>query len=173
MFDQRFEEFGPSGFGRGGFGSWAGGGRMGRGSMEPAILGALMEKPMHGYEIISTLEAKSHGMWRPSPGSVYPTLQLLEEKGQVRSHEEDGKKVYEITDAGKIAAESERDEYEKMWREREAAFRGHQDPRADLRVTMKLMHKIVHKGTEAQKQALRSAFDDFNARLKEIAQGDK
>src|ERR1700745_1834563 len=71
-----------------------------RGDMSPILLRVLAEKPMHGYEIIRELEKKSHGFWRPSPGSVYPTLQLLEEQDLVTSRDEGGKKVYTLTDAG-------------------------------------------------------------------------
>lgn len=76
-----------------------------RGDMRGIILKSLLEKPMHGYEIIRSLEEASHGMWRPSPGSVYPMLQLLEEEELVTGRDENGKKVYSLTDAGKAAAE--------------------------------------------------------------------
>src|SRR6266540_2432552 len=71
-----------------------------RGDMRPIILSALQTGPMHGYEIMRHLEEKSHGMWRPSPGSIYPTLQLLEEQELVTGEEKDGKKVYSLTDKG-------------------------------------------------------------------------
>ena len=92
-----------------GFGPpWAGRGRgrMRRGDIRVALLRTLLEGPAHGYEIISRLEEKSGGLWRPSPGSVYPTLQMLEEQELVRSHEETGKRVYELTDRGREEAES-------------------------------------------------------------------
>jgi len=77
-----------------------------RGDMKPIILGVLREQSMHGYEIIRYLEERSHGMWRPSPGSVYPTLQLLEEEDLVIAKEEKGKKIYTLTDKGMKQAES-------------------------------------------------------------------
>jgi len=77
------------------------GGRMRRGQIRTALLGELVEGPGHGYELMQRLEDKSGGAWRPSPGSVYPTLQMLEDEGLVRSVERDDKKVYEITDAGR------------------------------------------------------------------------
>jgi len=77
---------------------------MRRGDIRTALLGVLSEGPGHGYEIINRLEEKSGGMWRPSPGSVYPTLQLFEDEGLVRSEERDGKRVYELTDAGRSEA---------------------------------------------------------------------
>ena len=80
------------------------GGRMRRGDIRTALLAALSEGPGHGYDVIKTLEEKSGGAWKPSPGSVYPTLQLLEDEGLVRSTERDGKRVYEITDDGRAEA---------------------------------------------------------------------
>jgi len=76
-----------------------------RGDIRTAILSSLVEGPAHGYEIINRLEAKSSGMWRPSPGSVYPTLQMLDDEGLVRSSEQGGKRVYELTEEGRAAAE--------------------------------------------------------------------
>jgi DNA-binding PadR family transcriptional regulator len=79
--------------------------RMRRGDIRTALLAVLAEGPGHGYDVMQKLEEKSGGAWRPSPGSVYPTLQLLEDEGLVRSAERDGKRVFEITDAGRAEAE--------------------------------------------------------------------
>jgi DNA-binding PadR family transcriptional regulator len=80
-------------------------GRMRRGEIRTALLTELTEAPGHGYDLIQRLEEKSGGEWRPSPGSVYPTLQMLEDEGLVRSTERDDKRVYEITDTGRAEAE--------------------------------------------------------------------
>lgn len=61
---------------------------------------------MHGYEIIRHLEDKSYGLWRPSPGSIYPMLQLLEEEGLVSGRDDDGKRIYELTDSGRAEAKT-------------------------------------------------------------------
>lgn len=75
--------------------------RVRRGDMKFLLLEVLQkEGPRHGYEIISGLEGRFRG-YRPSPGSVYPTLQMLEEGGFVTSEQVDGKKVYTITEAGR------------------------------------------------------------------------
>lgn len=79
--------------------------RMRRGDVRTAVLAVLGEAPGHGYEIIQAIEEKSGGSWRPSPGSIYPTLQQLEDEGLVRSGEGEGKRVYEITDTGRAEAE--------------------------------------------------------------------
>ncbi len=73
--------------------------RMRRGDIKFHLLEILKETPRHGYEIISELEQQSGG-YRPSPGSVYPTLQMLEEGGYLTSEQVEGKKVYTITEEG-------------------------------------------------------------------------
>jgi DNA-binding PadR family transcriptional regulator len=80
-----------------------GGGRRRRGDVRFAILAMLEERPMHGYELIQELEARSGGRWRPSPGSIYPTLQMLEDEGLVTGEEREGRRVFSITDAGRAA----------------------------------------------------------------------
>src|SRR5207237_10844300 len=80
--------------------------RMRRGQIRTARLAVLAEGPGHGYDVMQNLEDKTGGAWRPSPGSVYPTLQLLEDEGLVRSTERDGKRVFEITDDGRPEAAS-------------------------------------------------------------------
>jgi DNA-binding PadR family transcriptional regulator len=79
--------------------------RMRRGDIRTALLAVLAEGPGHGYDVMQTLEETTGGAWRPSPGSVYPTLQLLEDEGLVRSVERDGKRTFEITDAGRSEVE--------------------------------------------------------------------
>jgi DNA-binding PadR family transcriptional regulator len=79
---------------------------MRRGQIRTALLAVLAEGPGHGYDVMQQLEDKTGGAWRPSPGSVYPTLQLLEDEGLVRSTERDGKRVFEITEAGRAEAAS-------------------------------------------------------------------
>lgn len=70
------------------------------GEMKYVILRLIKEKPRHGYEIIKALEERMHGCYTPSAGTVYPTLQLLEDQGYVRIEESGGKKVYHITPEG-------------------------------------------------------------------------
>ncbi|MCB0927996.1 MAG: PadR family transcriptional regulator [Mycobacterium sp.] len=105
--------FGP-GFGPGdGFGRGRGRGhrhgRRGagrRGDVRAAILSLLAEQPMHGYEMIQEIAARSNGLWKPSPGSVYPTLSMLEDEGLIAAGESHGKKkLYTLTDEGREAAE--------------------------------------------------------------------
>jgi DNA-binding PadR family transcriptional regulator len=89
---------------RGGRGYGRGRHRVRRGDVRSAILALLDDRPMHGYEIIQELEERTGGRWTPSAGSIYPTLQLLEDEGLVTPEEVEGRKVYSLTDAGREAA---------------------------------------------------------------------
>lgn len=103
-------------FGPGGFGGWGGPGRgRGRrqmfesGEIKFVILRLLKEKPRHGYEVIKALEERMEGCYSPSPGTVYPTLQLLEDQGYIRAVEGEGKKIYEVTPEGLAYLEQHKD----------------------------------------------------------------
>jgi DNA-binding PadR family transcriptional regulator len=96
--------FGPGGGPRGGH-RGRGRGRGRRGDVRAAILALLAERPMHGYEMIQEIAQRSNGLWRPSPGSVYPTLQLLVDEGLIVGTESAGsKRLFELTDDGREAA---------------------------------------------------------------------
>jgi DNA-binding PadR family transcriptional regulator len=90
--------------GGGGRGGWGAGRRMPRGAIRGAILLSLVDGPAHGYEVMRRLEDMSGGLWRPSPGSVYPHLQMLEDQGLVLSSESEGSRVYELTESGRAEA---------------------------------------------------------------------
>ncbi|QQQ75176.1 helix-turn-helix transcriptional regulator [Saccharothrix sp. 6-C] len=81
------------------------GGRQRKGNVRTAVLALLVERPMHGYEMIQEIGGRTDGLWRPSPGSVYPTLQMLADEGLVASTEEaGGKKLFTLTESGREAA---------------------------------------------------------------------
>ena len=80
-----------------------------RGDLKFVILRLLSERPMHGYEVMKALEEESGGYYKPSPGSVYPTLQMLEDAGYLQCEEKDGKKIYSVTDAGREYLEENED----------------------------------------------------------------
>ena len=77
--------------------------RAGRGEVRTAVLALLAEQPMHGYQIIHEIEERSGGSWKPSAGSVYPTLQLLADEGLISAEESNGRKIYSLTDEGREA----------------------------------------------------------------------
>jgi DNA-binding PadR family transcriptional regulator len=93
-----------------------------KGDLKYVILDLIKDKPRHGYEIIRELEEMSHGLYTPSPGTVYPTLQMLEEMGYATAVERDGRKVYTITEAGldflterKDSADEVRSQMKSRW----------------------------------------------------------
>ena len=75
--------------------------RAGKGEVRSAVLALLAERPMHGYQIIREIEERSGGSWKPSAGSVYPTLQLLADEGTISAEESNGRKIYSLTEAGR------------------------------------------------------------------------
>jgi DNA-binding PadR family transcriptional regulator len=113
-FEFGFGPGGPGGFGLGpgfgqggprGRGGQRGRGRGRRGDVRAAILALLSERPMHGYEMIQEIGDRSNGLWRPSPGSVYPTLQMLVDEGLIVATETGGsKRLFELTNEGREAA---------------------------------------------------------------------
>ena len=125
------------GFGGGGFGGFPPGGfppgpglpwallslfrrgtRARRGNVRAAILSLLAEQPRNGYQIMRELAERSGGTWRPSPGSVYPSLQQLEDEGLVREEASGvapGGRVFALTDAGRAYVAKHRDELEAAW----------------------------------------------------------
>src|SRR5438034_995425 len=100
-------------FGHGPFGPGEPHRFFGRGDLKFALLELLQERPMHGYEMMKALEEKSGGFYAPSPGSIYPTLQMLEDRGFVTSNNVEGKKIYTITDSGRtMLAERQKNDEE-------------------------------------------------------------
>ncbi len=87
-----------------GRGRGRGRGRRNRGDVRAALLFLMAERPMHGYEMIQELNSRTGGIWRPSPGSVYPTLQMLEDEGLITSQQIEGRRQYTLTDGGREAA---------------------------------------------------------------------
>ncbi|HVO34463.1 MAG TPA: PadR family transcriptional regulator [Gemmatimonadales bacterium] len=94
------------------------------GEVKYVILRLLKEKPRHGYEVIKALEEKLGGWYTPSAGTVYPTLQLLEDQGYVRAVEAEGKKVYHITPEGEAFLEQHRDVLDEILERVGGAVRG-------------------------------------------------
>jgi DNA-binding PadR family transcriptional regulator len=93
--------FGGGPFGPGGGGPRGRGRRARRGDIRTAALLLLAEEPRNGYQIMQEVQERSGGVWSPSPGSVYPALQQLEDEGLIRTEEADGRKLFAITDAGR------------------------------------------------------------------------
>ncbi|MDA0328121.1 MAG: PadR family transcriptional regulator [Gemmatimonadetes bacterium] len=86
------------------------------GEVRLALLSLLKDEPAHGYELMKRLEERSGGMYRASAGTVYPVLQQLEDEGLVRIQEEDGKKIYHLTDVGREELAGHVEETERIWK---------------------------------------------------------
>ena len=101
----------------GGWGDWFGDPppRAERGGVRYLVLDAIADRPRHGYEVISAIEERSKGGYRPSPGVIYPTLQMLDELQHVRAVEVDGRRVYEITDAGRADLQAHREDVDDFY----------------------------------------------------------
>jgi len=109
----RHRGFGPGwGFGPGGGGR---GRKARRGDIRTAALLLLAEEPRNGYQIMQEVEERSDGVWRPSPGSVYPALQQLEDEGLIRSQESEGRKVFALTDQGRAEVEQRPQDATPPW----------------------------------------------------------
>jgi DNA-binding PadR family transcriptional regulator len=106
---RRMRGFGGPGFG-GPRGGGRGRGRARRGDVRLAVLRLLADEPRNGYQLMQTIEERSGGNWRPSPGSMYPTLSQLEDEGLIRSVDEEGTRLFQITDAGREHLETRADE---------------------------------------------------------------
>src|SRR5207248_4422251 len=105
--------WGP-GFGGPGFGHRP---RVRRGDVGAAILLLLEEEPRNGYQVMQELEQRSEGAWRPSPGSVYPALQLLADEGYIRGESREGGTVYSLTDGGKQHLDENRERWGTPWQQ--------------------------------------------------------
>jgi DNA-binding PadR family transcriptional regulator len=167
---------GPGSFG--GAGGWDGGGawqrvrefRGGRPAarpVRPAVLALLAEEPRHGYQLMQEIRRRTHDRWRPSPGSVYPILQQLEDEGLVHTVETGGRRVAELTDAGREHVAGREAEFAALWEEPE------EEPGADRFAA--LWHalgelsgaaaQVGYSGTEAQVAEVKKILADARRRV--------
>lgn len=160
---------GPGGRGRGpgGRGHGRGGpGRRSRGDVRLAILALLREEPRHGYQIIQEISERSGGSWKPSPGSVYPTVAQLADEGLVHTEKESGRTVVHLTEAGRTFTEEHAAELDAVWSQVEA---GADDGFADLRTSGRglagAVAQIAQVGTAAQVRQATGILDEARRRL--------
>jgi DNA-binding PadR family transcriptional regulator len=140
---------GPGGppFGRGPF--FGGGrGRRRRGDVRAALLLLLAEEPRNGYQMMQAIEELSSGRWRPSPGSIYPTLAQLEDEGLIRATERDGVKLFEITDAGREHLE-QRHDHAPPWVDEDEP-EAISNLRAQVKQIQIAVMQVAHAGQNAQ-----------------------
>jgi DNA-binding PadR family transcriptional regulator len=164
-----FGDFGPRGdFGPGprGRGRHRGRGAR-RGDVRAAVLALLTERPMHGYEIIQQIEERSGGVWRPSPGSIYPSLQLLADEGLVTGDEVGGRRLFTLTDAGREAAA--RRQGDSPWhQERDETFEVAHRFRDELGQLAMAVWQVAQAGTEAQRTEILGVLADARRRAYQL-----
>ena len=167
------EGFGP-GFGRhGGFGPGGGrGGKARRGDVRAAILALLAEEPMHGYQIITELTERSGGVWRPSPGSVYPTLSALEDQGLVTADTSEGRRVFQLTADGRAEAEAAGDG-PTPWEEAAGGDRAVPDMMGLMVQVAKATKQVAQAGSPGQIRTVGEILSDTRRKIYLVlAEGD-
>src|SRR5918992_3219356 len=158
-------------FGRGpwrGHGFDHGRGRVfGKGDLKYVILDLLQDRPAHGYDLIRALEERFRGFYSPSPGSVYPTLQMLEDLGYVSATQRDGKKVYTITDEGRKFLEENKRSVKDIW----GRVGGGWDPEVTAELH-EMRHEIMDLGRLFGRQMHEGRLDrDKLRRIREVISG--
>lgn len=143
-----------------------------RGDIRIAILHLLSEEPMHGYQIMQELTERTDGLWKPSPGSVYPTLQQLEDEGLIRVQDAEGKNVFDLTNEGRERIESSQaappwerfgaDESDGLVSLRDTAFQ----------VGGAVM-QVARAGSDAQVERAREILEDTRRKIYQILAEDE
>ena len=143
--------------------------RMGRGDVRAAVIALLAEQPMHGYQIIHQIEERSGGAWKPSPGSVYPTLQLLTDEGLLTATEADGRKTYELTEGGRAEAEAAKERHAPwLAAEGEQPQQGRRDVAKAGFELAQAAAQVARSGNPEQVEHTISVLDDARRRLYSI-----
>jgi len=147
--------------------------KAGRGDVRAAILALLREGPRNGYQIMSEIEERSGGGWRPSPGAVYPALQLLADEGLIEGAESGGRRTFSLTDAGRRHVEDNPEVARPAW---ESMARGEPGEMPGLFAqAARLGGSIVqmaHAGTPEQIRAAEQLLEQARSRMYQILAGD-
>jgi DNA-binding PadR family transcriptional regulator len=172
------EGFGPEfGFGPGPRGRGRGRSRAGRGDVRAAILALLAEEPRNGYQIIQEIEQRTGGVWRVSPGSVYPALSQLEDEGLIEPVGERGRKVFTLTAQGGTYAAANADQLARIWQDATGGI----DPRFEETMRHREMigqvamayGQVMQVGTAAQQEEARSVLVKARQALYKILAADE
>jgi DNA-binding PadR family transcriptional regulator len=144
------------------------------------VLDALAQRPRHGYEVIQAIEERSAGAYRPSPGVVYPTLQLLEELGHTHVLEQDSRKVHAITDEGRSDLELHKEEVSEFYeRFAEHSWERHMEDFGELMRRAGRLFKVFQRAARRghisaqSQQRIREVLDETTRRIEEILSEDK
>src|SRR5579863_8289908 len=169
-----FGDFGP-GFGFGGPRGFGRGGKARRGDIRTAALLLLAEEPRNGYTIMQEVEERSAGVWRPSPGSVYPALAQLEDEGLIRSDESDGRKRFAITDSGRELLAERPTDAPAPWDTLADSVSGDRhEVMRQLRQVAMATAQVVQTATEKQIEEVKQVLSDSRRAIYRIlANGDE
>ena len=152
---------------RGGHGEGHGRQRARRGALLGAVLTLLDERPMHGYELITELEDRSEGRWRPSPGAMYPALKKMVMHDLITAEDVDGKRQFSLTDAGRerlAEVRAKRDDNAgEPWEQTGTGGRG--ELRGTVAELIGQARQIGRFGTAEQIEQARGVFDDAKRKL--------
>jgi DNA-binding PadR family transcriptional regulator len=133
------------------------------------ILAVLADGARNGYQIIQEISERSAGAWKPSPGSVYPTLQQLEDEGLVSADRPEGRRTFDLTDEGRAYVRDHADDLAEVWESMaETQDDGHQDMRAMIGQVMGAAAQVAFAGSPTQREAARQVLVDARRRLYQI-----
>ncbi|ACY97322.1 PadR family transcriptional regulator [Thermomonospora curvata] len=166
---------GPWGRGGAPWGGWAPGQgtRARKGNIRAAILTLLAEEPANGYQLIQRIGERSGGAWRPSPGAVYPALQQLADEGLIRAAENEGRKTYSLTDAGRAYVAAHAEELNEPWAQMTPEYgEGVPDLLKQAARTGAAVMQIVHAGSPEQVAQAAQVLADARSRLYRILAED-
>ncbi|HSB88366.1 MAG TPA: PadR family transcriptional regulator [Ilumatobacteraceae bacterium] len=162
------------GFGFGPDGPPRRGPRRGRGDVRTATLLLLLERPMHGYEMIQEIRERSGEAWSPSPGAIYPTIQLLTDEGLITTTDEDGKKVSRLTDAGRAIAEELASTTTAPWDAASTdAGEGAPNLRHAIHHLLMAVKQVAMAGTTAQRQRATELLDETRRKIYALLASDE
>jgi DNA-binding PadR family transcriptional regulator len=144
-----------------------------RGDVRTALLVLLAEEPRNGYQLMQEIEQRSDGVWRPSPGSVYPALQQLEDEGLVRVEPGAGRKAYGLTDEGRAHVETHADELGAPWDDVKGDVgEGAWELMGAMRQIGMVLFQLTHSGSEAQQEQAKEVLAETRRRLYRILAED-
>jgi DNA-binding PadR family transcriptional regulator len=147
--------FGPRGFG----------GRARKGDVRSAILSLLGEGPTNGYGLIKAIHAKSDGAWRPSPGSVYPTLQQLVDEALIAPTSQGPRAEYDLTDEGRAHVAEHADEIAAAWTQSRNPWKEQGDLLTAARKLAGVVRQVASEGTTEQRASASAKLDDLRREL--------
>jgi Predicted transcriptional regulators len=147
--------FGPRGFG----------GRARKGDVRSAILSLLSEAPTNGYGLIKAIQAKSEGAWRPSPGSVYPTLQQLVDEGLIAPTSAGPRSEYELTETGRAYVAENQAQLDAAWTTSRGPWQEQGDLLTAARKLAGVVRQVASEGTPEQRASATEKLDGLRREL--------